>query len=67
MAQYANPAVDSALDRGDYAAVQRLVARDLPISFLYHARGVQGLNTRIASVRMDLRGELASLSDWRLQ
>jgi peptide/nickel transport system substrate-binding protein len=67
MAQYANPAVDSALDRGDYAVVQRLVARDLPISFLYHARGVQGLNTRIASVRMDLRGELATLGDWRLQ
>lgn len=67
MAQYRNPAVDAALDRGDYAAVQRLVAADLPISFLYHARGVQGVNTRVRGVHLDLRGELASLSNWRLR
>ena len=64
--QYANPEMDAALDRGDWAMVQRLAARDLPISFIYHGRGVQGLNTRLTGVRMDLRGELASLGDWRL-
>ncbi len=65
-ARYASPAVDAALDRGDLAEVQRLVARDLPITFLYHARGVQGLNTRLAGVRMDIRGELASVGSWHL-
>ena len=65
-AQYRNPEVDRALDRGDLAAVQRLVARDLPITFLFHSRGVQGLNTRVHGVRMDLRGELATVASWHL-
>jgi len=65
-AQYHNAAVDSALDRGDFASVQRIVATDLPITFIYHARGVQGMNTRVAGVKMDLRGELAGLSSWHL-
>lgn len=65
-AQYASVAVDRALDGGDFAAVQRLVARDLPVTFLYHARGVQGMNRRLEGVRMDLRGELATLERWRL-
>jgi peptide/nickel transport system substrate-binding protein len=66
-AQYRNPAVDRALDAGDFAAVQRIVARDLPITFLYHARGVQGMSRRLRGVRMDLRGELATLGRWRLE
>ena len=65
-AQYRNPAVDAALDAGDVATVQRLVARDLPISFLYHARGVQGVTRRLKGVVMDLRGELATLRSWHL-
>ncbi|HVO35333.1 MAG TPA: peptide ABC transporter substrate-binding protein [Gemmatimonadales bacterium] len=65
-AQYRNPAVDAALDAGDFAAVQRIVARDLPISFLYHARGVQGMTRRLRGVRMDLRGELVTLQRWHL-
>jgi peptide/nickel transport system substrate-binding protein len=65
-AQYRNSEVDRALDLGDHAAVQRIVARELPITFLYHARGVQGVNRRVAGVRMDLRGELASLADWHV-
>lgn len=65
-AQYANASLDAALDRGDLADVQRIVARELPITFLYHARGVQGVNTRVRGIRMDLRGELASLHDWHL-
>jgi peptide/nickel transport system substrate-binding protein len=65
-AQYADPAVDRALDAGDLGAVQRIVARDLPITFLYHARGVQGLNRRVHGVTMDLRGELATLQRWHL-
>ncbi|MFI5207687.1 MAG: ABC transporter substrate-binding protein [Gemmatimonadales bacterium] len=65
-ARYRNAEVDRALDAGDLAAVQRLAARDLPISFLFHTRGVQGLNTRVHGVRMDLRGELATVAAWHL-
>lgn len=43
------------------------VLRDsVPATFLYHARGVQGMNRRMEGVRMDLRGELAGLGDWRI-
>ena len=65
-AQYASAAVDAALDRGDLGQVQRIVAREVPITFLYHARGVQGINTRVQGVRMDLRGELPTLTSWHL-
>jgi peptide/nickel transport system substrate-binding protein len=65
-AQYANGAVDRALDAGDLAAVQRLVAADLPVTWLYHARGLHGLSRRLHGVRMDLRGELVTVHDWRL-
>jgi ABC-type transport system substrate-binding protein len=65
-AQYRSEAVDRALDAGDLATVQRIVAYEVPITFLYHARGVQGVNRRLAGLRLDLRGELASLADWHL-
>ena len=65
-AQYADAAVDRALDSGDFATVQRIVARDLPVTFLYHAIGLQGINRRVHGVRMDLRGELATLQRWHV-
>lgn len=44
------------------------VFRDsVPATFLYHARGVQGMNRRLEGVRMDIRGELAGLAKWRLR
>lgn len=33
-------------------------------AFLYHARGVQGVNRRVKGITMDLRGELVTLSNW---
>jgi peptide/nickel transport system substrate-binding protein len=48
----------------DPAAAQRLFARELPIAWLYHPRGVNGMNRRIHGVRMDLRGELATVAQW---
>ncbi|HEU5218474.1 MAG TPA: hypothetical protein VFU23_07435, partial [Gemmatimonadales bacterium] len=36
----------------------------VPAVFLYHARGVQGVNRRVRGIRMDLRGELVTLSRW---
>jgi len=65
-AGFADPRVDRALDAGDVGAVQRLVAAALPVTWLYHARGLAGLSRRLHGVAMDLRGELASVHDWRL-
>jgi peptide/nickel transport system substrate-binding protein len=65
-AQYADPAMDAAFDRGDLGEAQRIAVREVPITFLYHARGVQGIQTRLAGVRMDLRGELPTLAQWHL-
>jgi len=65
-AQYADPAVDRAFDAGDMGAVQRIVARDVPVTFLYHARGLQGVRTRVRNVTLDLRGELVNVARWRL-
>ncbi|MGH7568045.1 MAG: hypothetical protein ACREL9_03595 [Gemmatimonadales bacterium] len=48
----------------DHAAAQRMFAEEVPVAFLYHARGVQGMNRRVRGVRMDLRGELPTLADW---
>jgi peptide/nickel transport system substrate-binding protein len=47
-------------------AVQGTLAREVPVSWIYHARGVQGLSRRLEQVRMDLRGEMATLLQWRL-
>jgi peptide/nickel transport system substrate-binding protein len=49
---------------GDRERLVRLFADSLPAVFLYHARGVQGMNRRVRGVHMDLRGELVTLSRW---
>ena len=46
---------------------QRALVDGMPVVFLYHARGVQGMNRRIHNVRMDVRGELATVRDWEVQ
>jgi peptide/nickel transport system substrate-binding protein len=43
---------------------ERLFADSVPVAFIYHARGVQGLTRRVKGVRMDLRGELVTVHDW---
>jgi hypothetical protein len=48
----------------DPARAQRLLRDSLPVAFLYHARGVQGMNRRVQGVRMDLRGELPTVAQW---
>jgi peptide/nickel transport system substrate-binding protein len=48
------------------AAAERMFADSVPVAFLYHARGVQGMNRRVRGVRMDLRGELVTVHDWRV-
>ncbi len=49
-----------------WTRVQRALARDLPVAWLWHARGVQGLSARLQGVRMDLRGEMATVARWSL-
>ncbi|HEU4589193.1 MAG TPA: ABC transporter substrate-binding protein [Gemmatimonadales bacterium] len=48
----------------DPGAAQRFFADSVPVAFLYHARGVQGMNRRVHGVAMDLRGELVTVHDW---
>lgn len=63
-AVYSAPSTD-ALDAA-WRDVQRFLADAMPVAWLYHARGVQGISRRLHGVRMDLRGELVTLSHWRL-
>lgn len=42
----------------------RQLADSTPVVFLYQARGVQGMNRRVRNVRMDQRGELATVARW---
>jgi peptide/nickel transport system substrate-binding protein len=46
------------------AAAQRFFVDSVPVAFLYHARGLQGVNRRVRGVTMDLRGELPTVHDW---
>ena len=48
----------------DPGAAQQLFADSVPVAFLYHARGLQGMNRRLRGVTMDMRGELATVHDW---
>lgn len=48
----------------DAAAAQQAFAERVPVAFLYHARGVQGMNRRVKGVVMDLRGELPTVANW---
>jgi peptide/nickel transport system substrate-binding protein len=50
----------------DPVAAQRVFADRLPVVWLYHARGVQGMNRRVRGVRMDVRGELPTVAAWHV-
>ncbi len=50
-----------------WADAQRILARDVPTTWLYHARGLQGVNGRIDNVAIDFRGELAGIASWRFR
>jgi peptide/nickel transport system substrate-binding protein len=51
----------------DPVAAQRVCAERLPVVWLYHARGVQGMNQRVQGVQMDVRGELPSVTAWHIR
>jgi ABC-type transport system substrate-binding protein len=52
--------------RAAWSAVQASLDTLAPATWIYHARGVQGMSRRVRNVRMDLRGELVTLHDWTL-
>jgi len=51
----------------DPIAAQRVCAERLPVVWLYHARGVQGMNQRVQGVQMDVRGELPTVTAWHIR
>ena len=60
----ARAASTDASRRDAWGAIQDSLASFLPVSWIYHSRGVQGVSARLGNVRMDLRGELATLQQW---
>jgi peptide/nickel transport system substrate-binding protein len=48
----------------DPGAAQQMFADSVPVAFLYHARGLQGMSRRVQGVTMDLRGELPTVQQW---
>jgi ABC-type transport system substrate-binding protein len=58
-------AATDAARKDAWRAVQQHLADSLPMMWVYHSRGVQGISARLDGVKMDLRGELASLAQWR--
>ena len=46
---------------------QRTFHDQVPVAFLYHARGLQGMNRRVRHVVMDLRGELPTVAQWSVE
>ena len=59
-------AITPAEARAAWGAVQRALDADLPVAWVYHARGLQGLSARLRNVRMDLRGEMPTVSGWEI-
>jgi ABC-type transport system substrate-binding protein len=51
----------------DPIAAQAVFAERLPVIWLYHARGVQGMNQRVEGVQMDVRGELPTITAWHIR
>lgn len=74
---YHTAALDALLDAARNAApgeAEHIAWRDVqaaldtlaPSTWIYHARGVQGISRRVRGATMDLRGELVTVHDWTL-
>ena len=62
----ASAAPDGAARRSAWAALQQALDSLAPATWIYHARGVQGVSRRVRGARMDLRGELVTVHEWSL-
>jgi peptide/nickel transport system substrate-binding protein len=74
---YHTAALDALLDAARNAApgesehaawrdVQAALDTLAPATWIYHARGLQGVSRRVRGASMDLRGELVKVHDWTL-
>jgi peptide/nickel transport system substrate-binding protein len=61
--RHARSAADA---RSAWWSLQDELARELPVAWIYHSRGLQGISARLRNVRMDLRGELTTIADWEV-
>ncbi|HYW31718.1 MAG TPA: peptide ABC transporter substrate-binding protein [Gemmatimonas sp.] len=61
--QYAR-AADVGAAGAAWQRVDSLLAEQMPVAWIYHSRGVQGMSRLMSGVHMDLRGELVSVSRW---
>jgi peptide/nickel transport system substrate-binding protein len=52
---------------GAPADLAGIIQDSVAAAFLYHARGVQGVNRRVKGITMDLRGELVTLPQWWIE
>jgi peptide/nickel transport system substrate-binding protein len=50
-----------------WRGVQWFLDREMPVAWIYHSRGLQGISARLRNVTMDLRGEMATIADWRIE
>jgi peptide/nickel transport system substrate-binding protein len=50
--------------RRGWLAIQAELAHESPAVWIYHSRGLVGMSARVRNVRMDLRGELATVTQW---
>ncbi len=74
-ADWHSPSLDAALARARGAAddqarqeawaeAQRVLDDSMPVVWIYHSRGVQGIAARLDGVIMDLRGEMVTVASW---
>jgi peptide/nickel transport system substrate-binding protein len=57
---------DTGALRAAWLAIQSELEREAPAVWIYHSRGLVGMSSRVQNVRMDLRGELATVSRWSI-
>jgi peptide/nickel transport system substrate-binding protein len=50
--------------RAAWTEVQLELGRRVPAAWIYHSRGLQGVSSRMRGVKMDLRGEMATVARW---
>ena len=53
-------------ERRAWRYVQAALDTLAPATWIYHARGLQGVSSRVRGASMDLRGELVTVHDWML-
>lgn len=74
-ASYRNPALDSLMDRAAvttdrdeatriYARIQQILQREQPWTVLYYFPSLAVLRERVKGVQMDIRGALATVTEW---